>query len=125
MRAANVAWNKDGIDGFLEHAAPDVVWHAQPEYMEGQEWRGRDAISHSWKRQFDSVFEHVRTEFDTYESGPNGDLAVVRARGRARGSGMDLDWRTYFVITVEDDLITEVWVFDHETEARRQAGLAA
>jgi|RhiMetdeSRZDD1v2_1073273.scaffolds.fasta_scaffold06999_13 ketosteroid isomerase-like protein len=123
LRAANVAWNERGIDGFLEHTSPDVVWHAQPDYMEGQEWHGRDAISHAWKKQFDTVFEHGRTDFEGYEAGPDGHLSAVRVHARARGSGMDLDWRTYFVVSIDGDRITEVWGFDHEPEARAQAGL--
>jgi ketosteroid isomerase-like protein len=125
FRAANVAWNERGIDGFLEHAAQDLVWHAQPEYLEGQEWHGRDAISHAWKKQFDSVFENVHTEFESYEAGPGGHMTTVLGHVRARGSGMDIEVHSYFVVTVDGDLITEVWVFDHEAEARRQAGLDA
>ena len=124
LRAANDAWNERGIDGFLERAAPDVVWHAQPDYMEGQEWRGREVIAHAWKKQFDSVFENVHTEFENYEAGPGGHMTTARGHVRARGSGMEIQVPSYFVATIEGDLITELWVFNQEAQARRQAGLA-
>ena len=108
MRAGVVGWNENGIEGVLAHAAPDVVWHAQPEYMEGQEWRGRDAFAHAWHKQFDSVFVHVHTDFEAYEAGPNGHMATIRGHGRAHASGIDLKWHSYFVVTVDGDLITEV-----------------
>jgi ketosteroid isomerase-like protein len=125
MRAATDAWNENGIEGFLEHAARDLVWHAPPEYMEGQEWHGREAVAQSWNEQFDAVFEQARSDFEAFETGANAHLATLRGHARARGSGIDLDWRAYFVALIDEDLITELWVFNHEDEARRQAGLDA
>jgi hypothetical protein len=93
--------------------------------MEGAEWHGRDAVAHSWQRQFESVFEHVRTDFVSFEAGPGGYLSRLRAYARAHGSGIELDWNAYFVTHIRGDLITEVWTFNHEAEARRQAGLDA
>ena|SRR5690349_9101156 len=123
MRTATDAWNARGIEGFLEHTALDFVWHAPPEYMEGQEWRGHEAVAHSWQRQFQSVFEHMHSDFESYEAGPGGHLALLRAHARARGSGIDLEWNAYFVTRIRGDLITELWSFTHESEARAQAGL--
>ena len=38
LRAANASWNEGGFDSFAAYLAPDVVWHAPPEYPEGDAW---------------------------------------------------------------------------------------
>ena len=123
-RAAVASWNARGIDGFLEHAAADVVWHAPPEYPEGGVWHGREALRAAWKEQFDSVFADTQTEITEVESLPRGWYAATRASGRAAASGITLDWQDFFVVTVnEQGLATEVWVFHERPPARRLAGL--
>jgi ketosteroid isomerase-like protein len=123
-RAAVGSWNERGIDGFLEHVAPDVVWHAPPEYPEEGTWHGREALRAAWKEQFDSVFADTQIEVTEIESLPRGWYAATRASGRAPGSGISLDWPNFFVVTLnEERLATEVWVFTDRAPARRMAGL--
>jgi ketosteroid isomerase-like protein len=123
MVAAIAGWNEGGIEGMLEFAAPDVVWHAPPDWPEEQEWRGREALAKAWHEQFDSVFEDVRTDLDGLEVGPKHYMATLHGHGRAHGSGMELDWHSYFVGTIEAGLIKEIWVFSDRDEARGAAGL--
>jgi ketosteroid isomerase-like protein len=121
--AAMARYNEGGIDAFLEYAAPDIVWHAPPEYPEGQDWHGRETVAKAWHQQFDSVFEEVRVDLGALEAGPKHYLATVRGHGRAHGSRMELDWVSYFVGTPEDGLFKELWVFSNRDEARLAAGL--
>jgi ketosteroid isomerase-like protein len=124
MRAGIAAWNERGIDGFVERLAPDVVWHS-PDYIEGTEWHGREVLLDAWRLQFDSVFEDVRVELEEFEEGSGGSLTAVRCRGRARGTGMELKWHSYFVTSIEGDLITDLYVYNQREDARRAAGLDA
>ena len=125
VRAAIAGWNERGIEGLLEFAAPDVVWHSPPDYPEGQEWHGREALAKAWHEQFDSVFEDARSDMEALEFGPERYFATLRLHGRGHGSGMVFDWLTYFVGRVDEGLIKEVWLFTDKDEARRQAGLDA
>jgi ketosteroid isomerase-like protein len=122
MRTALVSWNEGGIDAFAEHMAPDAIWHA-PDYVEGTEWHGPDALVKDWHEQFDSVFESVDVELEQIEHGPERLLGRVRTHGRVRDGGMELDWHSYFVVTVADDRFTELWVFNDRDAARTTAGL--
>jgi ketosteroid isomerase-like protein len=91
MRAAMDGWNEHGIEGFLQYVTPDVVWHAPPDYPEGQDWQGPEALAEAWHDQFDSVFEDVHSDLEAIEPGRNGHMASVRLHGRAPGSGIELD----------------------------------
>jgi ketosteroid isomerase-like protein len=123
VREAIAATNERGIDGLLEYTTEDVVWHAPPEYPEGGEWHGREALAKAWHAQFDSVFENVHSDVESVEVVPIGYLASVASHGRAQGSGIELDWHSYFLGALEGDLIKEIWVFNDRAGARRQAGL--
>jgi ketosteroid isomerase-like protein len=120
---AIAAWNEGGFDAFAAHLAPDVVWHAPPEYPEGEVWHRREAIAGAWRAQFDSVFDSYRTEITELEGGPRAWFSATRTSGQARGSGMQLDWTTYFVGHIEDGLFKELRLFLDRAEARRKAGL--
>jgi ketosteroid isomerase-like protein len=123
VRATIAGWNERGIEGLLEYAAPDVVWHGPPEYLDGQEWRGREVLTKAWHKQFDSVFEEVHSDLEALELGPERYCAALHLHGRAHASGIVLDWHSYFVGRIEEGLIKEVWVFTDRAEARTTAGL--
>jgi ketosteroid isomerase-like protein len=123
MRAGLASWNEGGIDAFVQHMTPEAVWHA-PDYVDGTEWRGREALAKDWHEQFDSVFENIDVELEQIEHGPERFLARVHSQTRVRDTGTELDWHSYFVGTIEGDLFTELWVFVDGNEARKVAGLA-
>jgi len=123
IRATYDAFNQDGIDSLLDFLAPDVVWHAPPDYPEGEEWHGREAFRAAWREQFEVVFSDMRLELVELERGPRAYFVAATATGHAIGSNMDLDFPVFYASTVESQLITEVWVFFDRAAARRQAGL--
>jgi ketosteroid isomerase-like protein len=125
FQAALVDWNKGGFAAFAGHLAPDVVWHAPPEYPEGDVWHGREAITAAWHAQFESVFDSYETEIMELESGPRAWFSATRTNGYARGSRMTLDWTNYFVGTTEHGMINELWVFQDRDQARAKAGFGA
>ena len=125
LRAAHDSWNEGGFDSFAAYLAPDVVWHAPPEYPEGDAWYGRDAIASAWHAQWDSVFEAYGTEMTEFEQGPDKWFSGQKTIGVAKRSGMHVDSTTYMVGRLEGGLIKELWVFLHRDEARRKAGLEA
>ena len=122
IRTAMDAWNERGFGAFAEHLAPDVVWHAPPDYPEGDVWRGRDAIVKAWQAQYDSVFSESHTEITELTEAPRGWFVALRAVAKAHGS--ELEWQSFFVGRVESELWQELWVFNDRDAAERQAGLS-
>lgn len=123
IRAAFGAWNEGGFDAFLDYLAPDVEWHAPPGYPEGEVWQGREAIAKDWKEQFDSVFSETSVVIEELIEAPRGWYSTTRAVAKAGASGMDLEWRNFFVSRVEEGKLKQVWVFFDAAQARREAGL--
>ena len=123
IRAAFAAWSRGGFDAFLEYLAPDVEWHAPPNYPEGDVWHGREALAKDWRDQFDSVFSELRAEPLELFRAPRGWYAVVRSTARAEASGIDVEWQVFFVLRLEDGRFKKAWLFLDEGDARERAGL--
>ena len=123
LRAAHASWNEGGFDSFAAYLAPDVVWHALPDYPEGDTWYGREALVTAWHAQFDSVFDSHTSELIELQHGPDMWFSAQTTNGHAKGSGMHLNWTDYMVFRMEDGLIKELWVYRDRDEARRKAGL--
>jgi ketosteroid isomerase-like protein len=51
-------------------------------------------------------------------------LAAVRYTGRARASGMEMDWRQWLVYTVDQGLIVRAEEYFKREEALQAAGLS-
>ena len=124
IRNAMRSWNEGGFDAFAQHLAPDAVWHAPPEYPDGDVWRGREAIRESFREQFDAVFSNMGFDITELTKGPKLWFVAARATLHAEGSGMEIESRVFMVLEGEGELATEVWIFFDEAQARAQAGLA-
>ena len=101
IRTAMLSWNEGGFDSFLEYLAPDITWHAPPEYVEGDVWHGRDAFEKDWRAQFETVFSDVKSEVTEITQAPQGWFVATHARGRAAGSRMELEWDTFWLERLE------------------------
>ena len=119
--AAVAAWNERGPDGFLEFMAPDVEWHAPPGFLEGDVFRGRDALAPLLREQFGSVFTDARMELREAIECPHGWL--IEGHQTARHGGTEVDWQGWYVVHIENGLVQRMWVFMDREPAERQAGL--
>jgi ketosteroid isomerase-like protein len=109
VESALEAWNRGDFDAFASHVAEDVVWvevSGRPE-TEGSELRGRDRLRRSLETLFDA-WESYRLELErTYEAGDRV-VAIVREVGRGRASGLEIDSRWGYVVTVDAGEIARV-----------------
>ena len=99
------------MDAFLEYVSPDVRWHHPPGFPEGDLWCGRDELRGMLHEQFDAVFDAGTVDIQSFTRAPQGCLVAFHHSVQAQTSGMDLDWAAWFVMTVEDGLITQAQVF--------------
>jgi ketosteroid isomerase-like protein len=118
------AWNEGGVDAFAEYLAPDVVWHAPPEFPTGDVWRDRESLLPVIRDQFGpgGVFPGYSMELAEAREAPNGWFLETRQHA-THTSGASLDWMTWFVVRLAHEQVQEIWAFMDRDPALRQAGL--
>jgi ketosteroid isomerase-like protein len=71
------------------------------------------------------AFDDLRFEPDEYLQAPDGRLVVfIRVRGRGKGSGMELDNRIAWLITLEAERISRLVVYEEREAALAAAGVS-
>jgi uncharacterized protein len=118
VEAAFDAWNRGEIEAFADHVAEDVAWLEVSGRPEGgsSELFGRDRLRQSLESLFEA-WESYHLEVERIHDLRDRVVAVVREVARGRASGVEVDGRWGYVITVEEGLIARI-------EAYRDAGQA-
>jgi ketosteroid isomerase-like protein len=124
VKSAFDAWNKGDIDAFAGHAAEDVAWLEVSGRPEGAptERLGRDRMRKSLESLFDA-WESYHIEVERIEEVGERVVAVVREVARGRASGMQIDSRWGYMVSVEDGLIARIEAYRDPTQALQMAGL--
>jgi ketosteroid isomerase-like protein len=125
VRSAFEAWNSGDIDEFTELAAEDIAWlevSGRPEGGSSARF-GRDRLRRSLESLFDA-WESYHLEVERIEAVGDRVVAVVREVARGRSSGLEVDGRWGYLVTVEDGLIVRIEAYRDAGQALRVAGLA-
>jgi ketosteroid isomerase-like protein len=119
------AWNRGDIDAFAAHAAEDVAWLEVSGRPEGAptERLGRDRMRKSLESLFDA-WESYHLEVERIEEVGDRVVAVVREVARGRSSGLEVDGRWGYLVTVEDGLIVRIEAYRDAGQALQVAGLS-
>jgi ketosteroid isomerase-like protein len=111
------ACSRGNLDEALADADPEIVWNPSQE----GESRGIDAVRATMER-WETAFEDLEvTPEETIEV---GDRVVVKTHvsGRGRGSGVDVDTRSYMVWTIRNGKVTRMDEFTDRADALEAAG---
>jgi ketosteroid isomerase-like protein len=113
------ALNRGDVDAMLEHMHPDFEWTPLEASPVARVYRGRADVRH-YVEDWLGTFESIRLDLD--EPAETGDrvVAVVRAHGRGRASGLQLETSFCQVWTVRDGQALAM-----EEHATREDALAA
>ena len=123
VESALAAWNRGDFAGFAAHVAEDVVWvevSGRPE-SEGSELRGRERLRRSLETLFDA-WESYHLELERAYEAEDRVVAIVRETGRGRASGLEIDSRWGYVVTVDGSEITHVEAYRDPDLAVAAAG---
>jgi uncharacterized protein (TIGR02246 family) len=126
VESAFAAWNRGDVRGFADHVAEDVVWvevSGRPESL-GHELHGRERMRASLESLLEA-WESYRLELERVEDIGDRVLLIVREVGRGRASGVEIDSRWGYVLTVADGLIVRVEAYRDGEEALRVTGVSA
>jgi ketosteroid isomerase-like protein len=124
VESAFDAWNRGQIDRFAGYVSEDVAWlevSGRPESGTSERF-GRDRLRRSLESLFDA-WESYRLEVERIDDVGDRVLAVVREVARGRSSGVEIDSRWGYLITVEDGQMVRVEAYRDPAEALRESGL--
>ncbi len=126
VRASWEGWNHAGMDALSRHWHPEITWRAiegAPDDVGVME--GRDAVR-AYVADWDETFDDLRVEsLDVMDAGDETVIAVQRASGVARGSGVPTELVFGVVYTVRDGLILSGREYATREQALEAAGLPA
>jgi ketosteroid isomerase-like protein len=119
------AFNRGDMDAFASHVAEDVVWLEVSGRPEGgtSERLGRDRLRQSLEALFE-VWESYRIEVERIEDVGDRVVAVVREVARGRASGVEIDGRWGYLITVENGTIVRIEAYRDAAVALDRSGLS-
>jgi len=123
LRAAYETFNQTG-EIVVDHLAPDFEMQQASSIIDtAGVFHGPNAFR-DVLRELDEAFEDFRTEPEKFIEGPNGEIVVfVRALGRGRGSGAEMDNRIAHVWTFRDGKATRMVAYEEQAEALEAVGL--
>jgi ketosteroid isomerase-like protein len=121
LRGAEALSDRDP-EAMLEVAHPDIEFVTHPGFV-GQEpaYRGHDGVRRwlkalePWESFQVEVEEVIDVSADTV-------VAVSHVTARGSGSGVDVEMRTYDVVTIVDDKIRRRRHYDNRDDALKAAG---
>jgi ketosteroid isomerase-like protein len=125
VESAFEAWNRGDVDGFVDYTSEDVAWLEVSGRPEGgtSERFGRDRLRRSLESLFDA-WESYHLEVERIEEAGGLVVAVLREIARGRTSGLEVDGRWGYLITVEGRQITRIEAYRDAGQALQIAGLA-
>jgi ketosteroid isomerase-like protein len=123
VKSAFDAWNRGEIEAFAEHAAEDVAWLEVSGRPEGgfSERLGRDRMRQSLETLFEA-WESYHIEVERIEDVGDRVVAIVREVARGRASGMEIEGRWGYLITLEDRQIVRIEAYRDAAVALQKAG---
>jgi len=124
VRSAFDAWNVEGPAALTDRAAEDVVWLEVSGWLESQgtEVRGRETLLGNLRTLFDAWDTYRLELLEVHDAGERV-VAIVNERGRGRSSGVDVDSRWGYVITVADGKLARIEAYRDPAAALAAADL--
>ena len=121
VRTILEGWARGDFRAGSDLLAASFEWKQRPDAVEPGSRRGAavgDALRHVFE-----VFENYRIEAEEYIDAGDGIVVVGRARGTARGSGLELDQKLFSLWKGRDGRLISVEFFGDRTEALEAVGL--
>ena len=123
VRAAYEAFERGDLPAVSQLHDPAIEWQTSAEDPDAATHRGRVAVRRDIESYMET-FPGLRADLEDCVEAPGGRvLATVRYTGRARASGIDMDWRQALVYTLRGGLIVRAEEYFDRAEAFEAAGL--
>jgi ketosteroid isomerase-like protein len=124
IRTAYEAFDRGDLEAVSRLHARTIEWQTSVEDPDAATHRGPVAVRH-YIEGYMETFPGLRADLEECVEVPNDRvLATVRYTGRARASGMDMDWRQWLVYTIKDGMIVRAAEYFDRDQALEAAGLS-
>jgi ketosteroid isomerase-like protein len=101
---------------------PDVRWHLRADLPDSETLVGRDRLMRFFSDWFET-FRESRTDVEELIDGGEYVIAVLRVRGRLRGSDEEVDMPETWVSKLVDGRVVEGWEYATKAEALQAVGV--
>jgi ketosteroid isomerase-like protein len=124
VQSALDAWNRGELEAFADQVAEDVAWLEVSGRPEGEpsERLGRERLQQSLESLFEA-WESYRLEIEWISAVDDRVVAVVREVARGRASGVEVDGRWGYLITVRNGQLVRIEAYRDAALALQMAGL--
>jgi len=124
VKSAFEAWNRGDLDAFADHAAEDVAWvevTGRPDAVATERF-GRARMREGLGSLFEA-FESYRLDVEQLHDLGDRVVAIVREVARGRASGVEVDGRWGYLITVRNGEMVRIEAYRDPTVALEIGGL--
>ena len=123
VRAVLDAWNEHRLDSVSQLISDDITWLEVEGRLEaaGSEIKGRGNVLAGMDSE---VWQSYRLEPEIVVELRGRVLAILREIGRGRASGLEVEGRWGYVVTVRDGKIERVEAYRDPREALDAAGVS-
>jgi ketosteroid isomerase-like protein len=122
VRRSYEAWNSGDLRAFTEFLSPDVEIDLTERVFNPGSYQGIEDFRR-WATELSEVWEDWKMEPEQIVEQGDQVLAVVRARGIGKGSGVEIEQVGYNVMTVRDGQATRIAFYYDRDKALSAAGL--
>jgi ketosteroid isomerase-like protein len=124
VRRAMEAFGRGDRAALLDEISPEVVVQQTAPIPDARTYHGHDGfvlVISDWAQIFDDL---VMTAEELTDAGSNKVLACVHQKARGSGSGVPVEFDTWFVYSVGGGKIVRLEMFNYREEALEAAGLS-
>ena len=117
------AWNRQDHEAVIECFSPDLEIDTSDRVLNPDLYEGVAGFMRM-RQEIGEAWEEFRIELEEYFEAGEDVLVFVRAIGRGRVSGVEVDFRSAWLMTVRDKRVTRARLYRDRAQALEAAGLS-
>jgi ketosteroid isomerase-like protein len=102
---------------FEAWTTPDLVIVQPPEVPDAKTYEGRDALAAAWRDWPDQWEDFQLDLVELIDAGDDVVIGETRHRGRGRESGIEMDFRVFYVYWLRDGKLARMEMFFSREQA--------
>jgi ketosteroid isomerase-like protein len=116
------AWNNGDLDSVTKFLAEDIEWHEIGGRLDRPQSTGRKTLRDGFESLFET-WQYYRLEPEEVRNVGDRVIAILREVARGRSSGLEVESRWGYVITVRAGRLARVDAYRDPSQALEAVGL--
>jgi ketosteroid isomerase-like protein len=123
VRRAFEGFAREGPEAMLDFWDPEIeLWLPSGLIQAGGTYRGHAAVL-DWMKEWAEAWEEINYTPEEFTEAGDNVLVTVLYEGRGKGSGVRIDGRFWYLITLRKGKAVRWELYPERTQAREAAGL--